>query len=114
MIDTADLPTTWRAKAELLREHGADGHAKAIERCANELDERDAKRDAEPLTLTQAVQWSGFSEKQIRRLIHQGDLEDVGNGQVRVRRGDLPRHARSRREPSLAARRALGHHVVES
>lgn len=114
MIQQAHLPTLWRQRADVLRENGAAGHAKAIQRCADELEVRDATYDEEPFTLAQAAQWSGFSEKHLRRLVDQGELDDVGTDGLRLRRCDLPRHAKSRRTPSLAARRVLGHHVVES
>ncbi|KKM78006.1 hypothetical protein LCGC14_1364340 [marine sediment metagenome] len=109
------LPTLWRQRAELLRENGAGGHAKAIERCADELETRDATHEEEVLSLAEAVVVSVYSEKHLRRLVEQGELEDVGtDGKLALRRGDLPRKVKSRRVPSLAAKRLLGHHVVET
>ena len=110
-----DLPTLWRRRADELRQNGADGHAKAIERCTDELEVRDATHDEEALTLAEAVVVSAYSEKHLRRLVEQGELEDVGtSGKLALRRGDLPRKVKSRRVPSLAAKRLLGHHVIET
>ena len=110
-----DLLNLWRQRAELLRENGAGGHAKAVERCVDELETWDATHEKEALTLAEAVVVSGYSEKHLRRLVEQGELEDVGtDGKLALRRGDLPRKVKSRRVPSLAAKRLLGHHVVET
>ncbi len=109
------LPSLWRLRAEVLRENGAAGHAKAIEVCADELEIRDATYEEEALTLAEAVVVSAYSEKQLRRLVHQGELENVGtDGKLALRRGDLPRRVKSRRVPSLAAKRLLGHHVLKT
>ena len=108
-----DLLNLWRQRAELLRENGAGGHGKAIERCAAELETWDATHEEEALTLPEAVVVSAYSEKHLRRLVDQGELEDVGtDGKLALRRGDLPRKVKSRRVSSLAAKRLLGHHVV--
>jgi len=58
---------------------------------------------------------SGYSDKHLRRLVSQGELEDVSaDGKIRLRRGDLPRKVKSRRQPSEAAKRFLGHHTTTS
>ena len=109
------LPDLWRQRAELLRENGAGGHAKAVEVCADELETWTATHEEEALTLAEAVKVSAYSEKHLRRLVDQGELEDVGtDGKLALRRGDLPRKVKGRRVPSLAAKRLLGHHVIET
>ena len=82
---------------------------------ADELETRDATHAEEALTLAEAVVVSAYSEKHLRRLVDQGELEDVGtDGKLALRRGDLPRKVKARRVPSLAAKRLLGHHVIET
>ena len=67
------------------------------------------------MTLVEAVSVSGYSDKHLRRLVAQGEIEDVGvEGRLAFRRGDLPRKVKSRRVSSLAAKRLLGHHVIEA
>ena len=96
---------------KLIVTDGAGGHAKAIDRCADELETRDATHEQEALTLAEAVIVSGYSDKQLRRLVHQGELKDVGmEGKLALRRGDLPRKVKSQRQTSEAARHFLGHH----
>jgi len=60
MIDQADLPTTWRARAELLRQYGAGNQAETLEACAGELEELGYGDDDAVVTLREAAEWSGY------------------------------------------------------
>ena len=95
MIDQADLPTTWRARAELLRQYGAGNQAETLEACAGELEELGYGDDDAVVTLREAAEWSGYSPSRLRALIRGGKLENVStNSRIRLRRGDLPRKPR--------------------
>lgn len=86
------LASGWREVAATLRPYGAESAATALERCADELEARVMEWADEPLTLSEAAQESGYSVQHLRRLVTEGLLTDVAeSGQIRVRRGDLPR-----------------------
>ncbi len=87
-----ELLDRWHSMADSLREFGADAQAGTLEKCADELAACLAERNGEELTLSEAHEVSGYSEKHLRRLIAQGRLRDIAQtGATRVRMGDLPR-----------------------
>ena len=92
------LSTTWRARASELRTWAAaDGPARALEQCAEQLDRALQITESEVLTIGQAALESGYSTEQLRRLIRQGRLPNSGrSGSPRLRRADLPRRTQSR------------------
>ena len=91
-LGMSELAVRWRTEAANLRTYGAEGAATALERCADELEARVMEWADERLTLVDAGQESGYSVQHLRRLVTQGLLTDVAeSGQIRVRRGDLPR-----------------------
>ncbi len=102
---TPDLVACWRDEAKLLRAHGAVEAAATKEHDANLLALWLASYMDAPLTLQQASTESGYSRSHLRRLLARRVLENVGeNGELRLRRGDLPRKARTQRiGPDLAA-----------
>jgi hypothetical protein len=93
-----DLSNAWRTRAVNLRTWAAaDGPARALEQCAEELERALQVTESEVLTIGQAALESGYSTEQLRRLIRQGRLPNAGrSGSPRLRRADLPRRTQSR------------------
>jgi hypothetical protein len=88
------LPPVWRAKADVLRKHGAPGQATAVEALAEELDQVLRSELDVVLTLTDAAGESGYSAEHLGREVRQGRISNAGRqGAPRIRRGDLPRKA---------------------
>lgn len=88
-----ELIERWSQEAEVLRTHGASEHADALRSATNQLCQTLERWRTEPLTIPQAAEWSGYSESQLRRLVRDGKLSEVGgDGPTQVRRCDLPRH----------------------
>ena len=93
----ADLPAEWRAQAEGLREFGADAQAKAVDRCANRLEEALRQEGDALLTLPEAAGESGYSADHLGRLIRDGKIPNAGRpGAPRIARRDLPTKATQR------------------
>ena len=91
MVLPDDLPTQWRDQAEALREYGADAQAKAVDRCADQLEEVLLKEGDALLTLPEAAEESGYSADHIGRLIRDGKIPNAGRpGAPRIARRDLP------------------------
>ena len=89
------LASAWRARAELLRQHGAEQAAKTAEALADELEASLRAADEVPLTLAQAAAASSYSEDHLARQIREGKLPNAGRrGAPRIRVRDLPRKAR--------------------
>src|SRR5690242_809779 len=88
-----DLPSTWRARAdELRRWAAAEAAACALERAAQELDDRLRERSSELLSLSEASEEGGYSVDHLGRLIREGRIPNAGRPNApRIRRADLPR-----------------------
>jgi hypothetical protein len=87
----AHLPTAWRARAELLRRHGASEAASTCDTCADELESAVHAADGRLLTLAEAAAESGYSRDHIGRLVRDAVIPNRGRPNApRVRRGDLP------------------------
>ena len=87
----ADLPAEWRTQAEGLRQFGADAQAKAVDRCANCLEEALLQEGDALLTLPEAAEESGYSADHLGRLIRDGKVPNAGRrGAPRIARRDLP------------------------
>lgn len=104
-----ELASEWTARAAMMRKHGAQAQAAAIEVCAVELQEAVEAWQQEALTLEQAAAESGYSYSTLQQKVAAGDIPNVGGkGRPRVRRFDLPRKAPGRSptltggEPDLA------------
>jgi hypothetical protein len=84
----------FRAKAEDLRQFGAEEQARTLEWAASqvELALRDASQEL--LTLEQAAKESGFHAESLGRMVREGKIPDTrppgSRGQVLIRRADLP------------------------
>lgn len=90
-MQVSDLPGHWREHATGLRGFAAEGAATAFESAANELEEALRSSEGEELTVPEAAQVSGYSERRLRELLAEGSLPNAGaKGRPRVRRGDLP------------------------
>ncbi len=87
------LAAAWRAEAELLRAHGALEAAATKERDAGELETAWRAWSTEELSVTESASESGYSADRLRALVREGKLpaRRAGDGELRVRRCDLPR-----------------------
>ncbi|OLD37661.1 MAG: hypothetical protein AUI57_10060 [Candidatus Rokubacteria bacterium 13_1_40CM_2_68_8] len=109
-----DLAGRWRADAAVLRRRGADQHAAVLESCAADLEAWARERDLEALTLEQAERESGYSYSALQKMVAAGRLRNVGEShRPRVRRGDLPKKARSM-TPTACAGPDLANRVMTS
>lgn len=80
------------AKAHDAGEIGATQAKKAFEKAHEMVAETMESHEEKPLSLPVAAEESGYSEGHLRRLVADGTLEDVGNGDgPRIRRKDLPK-----------------------
>lgn len=90
-----DLLTLWRLKADATRNMGFEAVARAYEECSKHLRALHHRQREHPLTVEEASEDSGYSRDHLYRLVQEGTIPNVGeNGQVRVRRMDLPRKPR--------------------
>lgn len=91
-VGPEQLAETWRSEADTLRRRGCDSQARLLESLAGDLEAALAAGDAEPVTLAEASRLSGYSQAQLRRLIGEEKLHNVGQGRrVAIARGELPR-----------------------
>lgn len=103
-----DLPTHWRQRAQLLREHGAPDHARLVEHLAGELDHALAVGGDEALTLVEAARESGYSPDYLGGLVRKGKIPNAGRlNAPRIRRSHLPTKKSSKpgRPPTPRQRR---------
>lgn len=118
VIDAVPAPSAlaavWRARATMLRQHGADASAMTLEAVAAELEASLRAADDAALTLADAARESGYSADHIRHLVSSGAIPNAGRkGSPRIRRQDLPAKAGARRDaaydPYADATRFLAH-----
>jgi hypothetical protein len=99
----ASLSTRWRALAETLRAHAAEGAALAYERTADELDAALRLQADELLTLEEASAESGLTADHLGREVRNARIPNAGRkGAPRIRRADLPRKAGTLPRSSVA------------
>lgn len=90
----ADLVTTWRAEALVLRRRGAPALAEALESCADELEQVASHAGSELLSLAEAALISGYTTDHLGRLLREGKLTNHGRPHApRIRRAELPTKA---------------------
>lgn len=90
MTKPADLPATWRDRADELEPYATPA-AEAFRRAAAELEAALQARATEELTLGEAAEASGYSKRRLRELLADGTIPQAGRkGGPRIRRGDLP------------------------
>jgi len=113
-MDTVkNLANEWRERARDLRRWGApEGVAVAWEAAATELVAALREVADELLTMKQAAEASGYSERRLREFLAEGTIPNAGRkGAPRIRRGDLPRRAgqtdSTGYDPAADARRLL-------
>lgn len=102
-----ELPRLWRARVELLRSHGADGHAKLGDTLLAELEVALNQVGMEPLDLAAASAESGFTVGHLRRMLADGTIPDAGHRTILRRH--LPRkpgHGLARGEATGASSRS--------
>lgn len=88
-----ELLERWGNQATVLRPFAPEV-ATAFEQLAAELETAIGTLDSATVTIEEAAALSGYSEAQLRRLVKNHSVPNVGTGrEVRIRRGDLPRHA---------------------
>lgn len=92
-----DLVARWRDDADVLERHGREAQAALLRGYAEEVEDALRRRRAELLTVAEAADVSGYSEKHLRRLVRDGklDAERPGGdgGRILLARGSLPRKA---------------------
>jgi hypothetical protein len=95
--DLLTLASQWRLRAAQARELAAEGAARALEICANELEQSLRLYDEQFLTLADASRECGFSADHLGRLVRNGTLTNFGRRNApRIRRGELPQRASAR------------------
>ena len=110
MTRMPDLAERWRQEAALFRKRGQSQVAALMESMAADYEAVERERVLEELTLTEAVEESGYSYSALQKMLASGQLENLGEKHApRVRRVDLPRKARGEREQrSIAERVTVG------
>lgn len=92
-----ELIASWRTDAEVLDRHGHDREAERLRQQAEEVEHALRRRRSEMLTVAEAAEESGYSEKHLRRLVREGKLEAErpggDGGRILLPRGALPRKA---------------------
>ena len=92
------LAARWREEAGLLRGYGASEAAATAELHAQQVIEAVKRAEDEELTLEEAATASGFARRTLRGKVASGEIPNVGRkGAPRIRRGDLPVQARSKK-----------------
>lgn len=108
----AELPATWRERADLLEAHGAGEAARTCRVLADELEAALRATAEARLTLAEATRESGYSERRLRELLSDGAIPNAGRKHApRIRRSDLPRKPRTEVgngfDPASEARRII-------
>ena len=86
-----ELATAWCDEASGLRRRGLEREARMIESCAEALRNRLHECATHALTVGDAAEESGYSERRLRELLSEGKLPNVGKpGAPRIRRQHLP------------------------
>ena len=74
----AQLVEQWRSTAAVLLKFGAEGQGRAIERCAQDLEEALEGGAADVLTLPEASTESGYSRERLAELVREGKIPNAG------------------------------------
>lgn len=86
------MPSRWRRRAEVFRDHEQPSVAIAYERCADELEQALDAAAETPLTLSEAATLGGYSTDHLGRLIREKKIPNAGrSGAPRIARRDVPR-----------------------
>lgn len=106
-----ELPQKWRDEAEQDERLDARVDAAKIKRQhADEVERAFREWRTEPLTISDAADWSGYSEDHLRQMVREGRLPDVARDEAKqgaailVPRHCLPRKAIHQRRSSTEDR----------
>lgn len=95
MDPLATLADRWREDARMLRLYGHERTAATCERHAEELEDAFRSWQLEELTVAEAAEESGYSKDRLRELVREDEIPDHrppgSQGEIRIRRCDLPR-----------------------
>lgn len=86
------LVERWEKEANALERMGHEGHAHDVRRRIEELKAADREYFDQELTISEAAEEQGYSQKHLRELCRKGRLRHrKRDGSYLIRRGDLPR-----------------------
>jgi hypothetical protein len=86
-----NLSTTWRQRADFLRDYGDTNVARLWELAARELDAAVEAHGDGTLSLKEASRESGYTADHLGVLVKRGTIPNAGSsGAPRIRRADLP------------------------
>lgn len=110
----SDLVTRWREEAERYERDGAlVPAASLLRRVAEEAEAAVRDWRHQELTVAEAAEESGYSPKTLRRMVREGKIPDSrpegSQGEITVRRRDLPRKPTVERDDALSE--AVARHV---
>lgn len=112
MSPLAKLVERLRREADLLRRRGLEREARLEESIAEDVEAALREHRHEELTVAEASEESGYAPKTLRRMVRENRIPDArpegSEGEIRVRRRDLPRKPGAEREP---VREAVARHV---
>ncbi len=92
MSSPTTLPSRWRTRATLFRDHADESVARAYEKCAEELEQARRESELEALTLKEAAEESGYTRSHLKRLLREQAIPNSGNeGETRILRSHLPK-----------------------
>ena len=91
-MSAAELPTSWRHRAELFRRHGAEPQACTCEALAAELEAALYAERLEAVPLDAAERASGYTRGHLRRELREGKIPNAGTeAEPMILRAHLPR-----------------------
>jgi hypothetical protein len=95
-----------RAEAANLRGYGATDQAQAVERVAQDLEEKFRSWWLAELTVSEAAGESGYSEERLREMAREGTLPhkkgEGSRGHLTIARCNLPQRPRPSLDPSVS------------
>jgi hypothetical protein len=107
------LASRWRSEAIVARKIGAESQAALLEQCASELEAEAQAEALRTVTLTEAVELSGYTYSALEKAVRRGAIPNAGEKhRPLIRVGDLPRKPRrwlkGGNAPALAERVLAG------
>ena len=94
------LAERWRLDAERYEADRLPTVAAVLMRCADQLESATREADSALVTLSEGARLSGYSQRQLSRLVRRGRIPNYGKEtRPKVAVGDLPRKPRLARAP---------------